>query len=444
MRSTQPAPGFFCQEKINNLAQDQQAKFNKILSDLTYLSNLFVEEGGISQYVFTSWADMLSSEHSIDVSMLLSNTHHLLNSATRKANNGMDIIYIGFNCLALLLSIAAMGHWDLGDLSSDKTSSISGTSWNGLDTLGGAVLGLQQFAQGERTMGMINFTGSVQLAASTIIANLAKYTPLIHLSHAAIGGLMGFSFAACMAVSGCVEVVAAHQCSTRIKVLEKKLTGLRKSLDQVQNDDVEEVKVKDKCLSLQKIILFEKAKRENHKRSALAWGACAIGMTAVATISYITLSGLTFGVLPAVTVAVAAVATLSGVARTAWVKHKDHVENLKTSLKNDQLNALNVSLKRCKDKKFLSPDETVTIGLFNKKTTLRTYLEEMMIHNPTKFQTLLRILQDASLTKENFCLAFKSALSTHRRCCLFGGVGATTGSRIMNPFETSNLRQLKV
>jgi hypothetical protein len=308
-------------QELNNLDENSRKKLKKILLDLQQLMDLL--PGTVSDYMLINWAEVFFHEQELDINHVLSASNRFLNSATQKTNNTITWIYLGLNFIGLVLSIAAIQNLDVGFLAEDTTTTATASSWNYIDTVGSVVTAVRQIYQGEIGLGLANLLSSLQLAGCTITANIAKYTTLLNASTVTIGGLMGFSFAASMLISCCIELYEVHQSTQRINVLE---TQLEKATEPSK-----------KCV-IQKAILIEKAHRENHLRSAKSWAACAIAMTAVAVITYITLSGLTFGALPAATLLIVAIAFTTGLIRKWWVTRTDHVENVKIALKKTPAN----------------------------------------------------------------------------------------------------------
>jgi len=238
-------------------------------------------------------------------------------------------------------------------------------------------------------MAIANACNSTQLMGCTFIANLAKYSGAFTLAPQAMTALTGFSFAACMAINTAIELYAALQCKDRIAQLTTQL-------------EQKDIPAKDKEI-LQQAIYIEHAKYENHIRAAKSWMGCAVAMFAVATVAYIAVSVSSCGILPIMTIVVAAIAILSGVIRSAWVKHKDHVNDVKQSLKKDSkgqslLTRLENVIKNPPEKyRYLfEKDFMVSSYGFYKKSYI-SYLKELVAKDCKKLENILDKIQGKSI-----------------------------------------------
>ncbi|EKD73251.1 MAG: hypothetical protein ACD_45C00384G0001 [uncultured bacterium] len=152
-----------------------------------------------------------------------------------------------------------------------------------------------------------------------------------------------------------------------------------------------------------------------------------MGATAIA--AYTILSGLSLGIIPAATIAIATVYFVVSVISNWWVKKIDHVKNLKIDLLTERLN-------NKINKGALGLDYTRKMmvhgkGFFKKEISLKEYLQNMK-KNPTKLKEIVIALENND--KE----AFKKALGTHRSYKLFGGFGKTTGNKIYSCLQQNN------
>jgi len=369
--------------EYNEIPKDVRQKLVPVLVDLAGLLETLPET---STATLINWADVLFAENDEKLNQILSEHIRLLNGLANKAAKTMSYAYVGLNFLGFVLSVASMQNWDMGFLATNIATNITGSSLNYVDSVGGTVTAIRQITQGQIELGLANLASSLQLAGCTVAANIANYTTLINASAATVSSLMGFSYAACMVVNCGIELCEVAKCDRRIKKMEEKR-------DEIHNNPAEQ----DKQAPLQKSILIEKAQRANHIRNAKAWAVCAIAMTAVAVISYAALSGLTFGALPAATVAIAGVALLSSIVRKWWVGHKDHVKNLKETLQHkeepmllDRLNQVGNKLGDVYTKKVT----VITSGFFKTTLSFRTYLEDLLVENPKKLNTILLLLED--------------------------------------------------
>jgi hypothetical protein len=399
---------------------DPDSRLRQTLSDLQSLLDLLPST---SPYTLLNWAEILFNEQDVDLNHVLTSANRLLNDATRKADNAMAMVYLTLNLLGFILSIAAMQNFDAGFLAEDTGSTVTASGWNYIDTTGGLITAAKQLHQGEYVLGFSNLASSLQLAACTISANLAKYTTLINASAATVSALMGFSFAACMLVSCCNELYEVHKANNRIDVLE---TNLRTETDE------------HKIKLLQKTIYIEKAHRENHVRSAKSWAACTIAMTAVAVIAYAALSGLTFGALPAATVIIAAAALLTGAIRKWWVSNDNHVDHVKTAFKSHLPESINEIVAR--NPLGLKLDLVVTLNensLFGtKKLSFKNYLDDLLIKDPNKLEKIVKAI------KENNLVELQKVLQTQRDTIRISG--ETRGTQLLNAVLKAQSRSSEV
>ncbi len=382
--------------KFNQLSKEQKLRLKQILQDLQDIMEAFKEEK-LSRYAIINWMEVLlelENEENFR-ELLFSLGLRFANGAANSMDKTMTWVYLGLNLAGLIISAIALQNPNLaGSIANHQAYSGAGHGWNYLDSLGGVVLGIRQIKQGEWGLGFANLFGSAQLTAFTIPATIAQYAPhLVKLTPVAIGAFMSFSFAACMAISGGIEYWEAHKCEQRITKLTTKLSEVEDELNSDAGVIAERKSVlEQKKLALQKAILIEKANYENHIRSAKAWAGCAGAMMLIAAISIIALSGLTFGALPAATVIISATAVVSGLIRAWWVKRKDHVKNVKDSIKSldgekNRLEKLNTCLEQIKNKWQWEVNKEVEIS--GKKISFRSYLEDLLVKDPQKFEFIL-------------------------------------------------------
>ncbi len=290
-----------------NAIQDieKKQKLKKLFDDLNFLIL-----NDASTYALMNWVDVFFANEELDAEMFFYRAHQRANQAAKYADSTMTMVYFGLNALGFILSFLALPAIgvDAAPISVDPASTGIASGWNDIDACGGIALAIKQIYQGEVGMGLANLAGSLQLAGCTIAADLGKFcSATIHISSASTCALLGFSFAACMFISGALEFYEAHKAQNRIEVLERQYKA---STDE----------------RLLPIIAIEKAQRANHLRSAKSWMACGVAMTIVATVA---LSTVTFGAIPALTAVVTGVALLTGCIRKWWVNRVDHVAALK-------------------------------------------------------------------------------------------------------------------
>jgi hypothetical protein len=295
---------------------EKKQKLKKLFDDLNFL---ILHDA--STYTLMNWVDVFFADEELDAEMFFYRAHQTANKAAKFADSTMTMVYFGLNALGFILSflaIPAIGV-DTAPVSVDPASTSIASGWNLIDACGGIALGIKQIYQGEVGMGLANLAGSLQLAGCTIAADLGKfYSTAVHITNASMSALLGFSFAACMFISGALEFYEVYKAQKRIETLEKNY--------EVFSDD-----------RLLQIIKIEKAQRANHLRSAKSWMACGVAMTIVAAVA---LSTVTCGALPALTAICTGAALLTGCIRKWWVNRIDYVAALKPPVKKEKNSCL--------------------------------------------------------------------------------------------------------
>lgn len=395
-------------EQLNELSESEKKQIKKILEsnvldDLAYLLECMED---MSSYALINWAEVFFIERDVKLSLIVSSTHIFLNQKAELAEKILSGIYLLLASANLGFSIASLAQVDLGN----TLNSMFGTGWNYADGIGSVGIARQLY-QDEIFLGVVNLVGNLQSVVCTIIANIAQFSNLIHLSNASVTGLLGFSSAAGMWVSLGMELYEIHQCDQRISKLEEKL-----KLVPADSDKKREI--------IQKALFIEQAQRENHIRNAKSWAACAIAMTAVAVISYVALSGMTFGALPAVTVLIAAMAFASAMMRHWWVGRVNHVENVKTCLQvprpsepiaSSLFSRLNKAIQDnllLKGSKFSDSVTIPNTSFFGKNAqiTFAQYLKKLVIHQPERLRTILTSLETGDM--EGLFVAVEGTVGT--------------------------------
>jgi hypothetical protein len=223
-------------EKWNRLQEqfdaDRMAQLKNYLLELFELANDIALKQGkkLSSYELINWQQLLMDPANQDLSAFL---NPLLNKMAQKADTSMVWVYLIFNLIDLgLICLTNVDFKSANLLKND--ASPEGSIWNFWDSLGGFALGLRQIKQGEMGMGVANCFSGAQLMGCTIGANIAEYTSLTSLGATAISGLMGFSFAAGMVISGAIEYYEATRCTRRIELLEKQKEIERKKITDLE------------------------------------------------------------------------------------------------------------------------------------------------------------------------------------------------------------------
>lgn len=416
-------------EQQNNLAA-----FNKLESDLLDIwntSNAISKKAGIklSSYTLINWSDiLLSSNPSVDV-VLGPILHRPKNTRTKSFDSKMASVYLGLTVVGLALSVLVNVDFKVYEmLKSDLSRDVQGFAWNYFDTIGGIAQADRQLSQGEAVIGYANLLASAQLAACSIIANIATFSSAITLPASTIAGLTGFSFAACMVMSCIIESHEALECNKRAKELQEQLDQAKTDAFFMRENPDE--KLVERIKFLEKSILIEKAQAANHLRSADAYLGCALAMTALAVIGYLGLTAVTCGGLPIITIAIGVLSVITGMVRKVWVAEVDHVENVKEGITpNEKGESLLTRLNKAINS---APTPEFQKLLANQK--LRLYLNEMIIKDPEKLRKILVAIE----TKDT--VGFKDELSKHRKFQMFPDEirGKTIGSKIVDAIEADD------
>lgn len=340
----------------------------------------------LSDYAIINWSEVLleleTSQDDINKIASLSNALSW-NNYVNKADTASAWIYYGLNLFGLILTLLATQHHPLSGIDDNKPASAISASWSYFDALNGALVGIRHIKQGEIGLGIAAFMGSMQLIATTIIFNVAKFGNLV-LPVGVAFGLMGFSFAMGMGIGFSIEMIHAKNCRERINYFENKLAETRNQVDNKQQSE-----------TFQKLILLEKAKEQNHLRAAKSLAGTAMIMITIALIAFIGLSGVTFGALPAATVIMTGASFLINVVRRNWANYVDHAANIKSAMKADLLSDLHKIIHRNVHEinfEFQVPDHKSMI-FKNKPQPLKIYLEEMAIYNPKKLKEIIEIFK---------------------------------------------------
>jgi|GEM_PF-4150220 len=429
------------QKKWNKLQVDlikhgNQVQFNQLkqtLEDIFEMSEAIAKnhQHKFSDYALINWSGILAGTIDPKISTVIAPQ---LNMFAKRADSTSTVLYLILN--AVSLGLAFLTNVNLGPIESAKpyleaSASPQGAFWNYYDGVMGLGLALRQWKQGEKGMAGANIFSSVQVIAATITAQIGTYAPTtLALSASTITGLMGFSFALSMAISCALELAEVEKCDKRIKSLEKelnvnekKLENLHISFDEKAQPDVIK-RYQERSILIRKSILIEKAKRDNHIRSAKSWAACAFAMTAVAVAAYVGLSAVTLGAVPIATVLIGFVAFLTGVIRKKIVSNVDYVANAQKGLTGE--NSLFNRLNKLIDAKPPIIDFTRAVKIDGKKDiTMKLYLEELIAKDPEKATNLIYALENKKMDD------FEAHLKKYR----WVSSGMTTGFKIFKALE---------
>lgn len=303
----------------------------------------------------------------------------------KKKNAGsysLDLIALGLNITALILSSIAASHVDVG-LPVEGMNSANPISWGYVNALGGIVQGIIEIKLGNYTTGSALLLSGAELVAATVLTHLGHTAGFLAATSA--GGIMAGSFAFCMFTAFCLEKNQARMAGNRVSLLEAELLSV-KAGDREDKD----VKIEH----LEYAILFEKAKRQNHLREATAWKYATLVMMSASVVAVLALGTLSLGAIPAISAAISVLAMLTTLIRRHWVNKVDHVSYVEKARGENfiaKLDALDKVTMTFDDKATmkLSTEVSVGWGPFKKKTTIGQYLKEMLYRDHVKAKALI-------------------------------------------------------
>lgn len=410
-------------------SQAEQEKLKRILAEIKIIFDSLKNKKQLSPLALMNWMDVfaeLDKEDGNPQANLLTKAGSRLSWLAKAGDTEMTVAYLVLNLFGLVITCFGVAG-SVGCLTEPTSAASSGiaSGWNGGDTLSGFLVGLHQINQGEYGLGFANIFSSAQLITFTTLHDIASFHSIPNMSASIACSLMGFSFAFGMFMSCGMELYEIKKCDERIRDLQTELAIVEKDLKLNLHDD-NLIKKRD---TLQKTIYIEQAQRENHKRSAKSWALCALAMTAVAVFTYITLSGLSFGALPAATLVAAAAAFVSSLVRAWWVSRKNHVDHVKAALSTKSGDSMR---KRINDAVAQRPfgldfDRLIPIktkGIFKEQISLKSYLEKLIVEDSNKLEKILDAIKSGN--RNNFIAALKS----HQNSFLIGGFGNSTGFQI--------------
>jgi hypothetical protein len=271
------------------------------------------------------------------------------------ANTGMDVVF--GTCSAITVGTAIAALFFPGSQLLTLLAAGASIAWNYFDSGGGVIDALDKQKKKQIIACIAIATASAALVACNTAYILSL--PTIHIiagslgtglatAGAAVGaGLAGAAFAACMFTACGVELYQVKQGYKRLATLADEYQKLKAQESPPSTEagatDTEirpaapPQSIQNPNLSVKKIacynaMLTEKACIDQHKRSAVVWGACGIGMTAAAVIGTLMVAGTigagvaSFGVVPAV---IALVCVGIGIWRYYQNKKELKVEGLK-------------------------------------------------------------------------------------------------------------------
>lgn len=338
------------------------------------------------------------------------NTHPLPEKIAELGNKGMDYLFIAcnaFNLIAAIITLSCSGNpLNLLDIIQDGVNS----AWNYGDGLGGFSNACSQFQYKEYVQASLNTIASTQLIILTALANASKN---IGLSASIGAAFSGFSFAGCMLASFLIECYEVHQCDTRIETLEKAIVDLKNQKNTPEQYTSKEKRLKD-------ALTLERAKRNDHIRSAKSWAMCTAIMTGIALIGFFAASGASAGIVPALIIATTALGIGIGLARKYWVESKSEVLKITFA----QQNKLDARLKSLGESQKLDSQKIEKLKL-------------VIQSNPQKAMAVIEYVENLNADTSVSEAIIETILAKHRypRCCLFSSK-PTTSLQIWNQEES--------
>lgn len=327
----------------------------KIQADVESIIEMLIKRKQFTQYALINWTKIYAGTEKLtpeELQKVFTSRTKRLDFFGDNFDKGMTVVYFGLNFLGLLVTLSKICTFDptvARDLQDEVFNVAAGSAWNYWDACGGMALGIRQYMQGERLLGLTNFAGSFQLTVCTALANLSTFVPSVGsalgITAVTAGNLMGFSFAACMFASMLCEIIEAEKCEQRVVGYQEELADIEKTISEIKDnkysyepgkfkdensytqkakEDLD--KAKQQSILIQKSILFERAQAENHRRLARSWFYCGLAMTAIA------LSVSTLGVgLAAFAIGVACGGVVTGLIRI-YANYKDSVKKATAAL----------------------------------------------------------------------------------------------------------------
>ncbi len=392
------------------------------------------------------------------------------------ADHSMSYTYLALNALGIVVGwlMYASGVGPAAMTGVTAATAI-GATWNYIDVVGGFVQAAKAFRDKNHATGSALFLSSAQLLSFSLAANIGYYvTQTVSASMAA--SFMGFSFAGCMAIAVGIEVAKYRECGRKMKTFKEQMDGLKgeyykalKAIPGVEGTierlekDINESKNSQDLKLLQQDLISKKqelkgyeqtinkyqqlqtgyymlqAKQADHKRAAISWGACTVGMLGVALAA--SLAAGPFA--PAALIGVAAVATITGAMRIWWKNRVKHADNLQEAFarpkgggKNlkERLDSLCAEEDLSVGNVIVNLREEVTmkgLGKFSDtKISFEEYLNKMLHTNPKKAEAIIKVLEDA-LENDNVTLEELDKALDIRRGVGFK-VGKSTGQKILD------------
>lgn len=398
-------------------AMDEQIpQIKKVLAALLSFKKIFPQS---SRQTLIYYAQVYGEAEGLEPNAL----EALISISMRRSNDRLThwvnrnaYLYAALTVFGFVTAVLSLGHMvTLPQTVSDLFSEV----WNSSDSVEGFVEVEQLQQQNKPGLALLGFLGTTQMVLSTLLVGtyqiltaageaVLPFTPLI------CDSLLGFGFA--LSYVGCwaLDYVKMGQMQARIDGLESKIKT---------NDCPQGVSLED----LQRDLVIAQAQYLDSKRSCEAYGYCAVAMMAVAVVTVVALSGVTFGALPAAMVVAAAIAVASASFRTWWVHRTSNQQLAAEALKplpcetnshamasqhtpTASLHQRWQAIKRQLNDnagRFLGVDfhQPVKLSFFHQALSLKDYIDRLQYTKPAKLNALLPCLEQAN--KEAFTKALQ-------------------------------------
>ncbi len=337
----------------------------------------------------------------------------------KAGKKGYEYLMVGLNLVSIALGITAICHGHSQFASQVILPFSKGKSYSAkkFGVIGGLTEGIKQIRHGDYLVGSGNI-----LAASTIIA-----TGLTTL----IGSLILHTIPAATSVAlGAVSMVFVQALGAAIELYQARRKEKRiEELKHLVNEEPDTTK----RMQLQKLLLLEMASLKDHKQKAKNYATSALVLLSVSVVAYLCLSGISFGVVPAASIAIALCGAVLGLIQHFFFKPKAKEELEKTSVVEIEDNTTGDKAKviyvwqkllneaiRSGDKHeiTLSNGKTIPIlkqvelknGLFHQRElSFKDYVDDLLVSFPKKGLAIVQALN----TKDEAQLMKALAIKQH-------------------------------
>ena len=283
------------------LTRDQINFYSRILKDSSFKdpSNLLL----INKLVYPMFTNMVN----INYRSILESTQPI--SYLKKAMNSLDdadflscCSFFVMNTLMLALTLAQRFS---NFLFSNALNFWLSLGWDAFDGLTGLYGAWKLAKNGETFMAMVSTLNNLQLIGTTIFSILFLgiiNSPILKLSMSTTMGILGVSFTLSVIIPIAMDYWAVQQCKER----KKNIAG-NVSLSKNEKEALNEL---------------ENIQINFHYNNMKAWSVCALSMTVLTVFTFIVLSHLTLGGLPAAMLLSVALAWIGSYLRGVWLNYE--------------------------------------------------------------------------------------------------------------------------